>query len=235
MDKKEKIELKRFEKILGYSFKKKTHLKRALTHKSYANEFKLKATEHNERYEFLGDAVLELAISELLMERFPDQPEGLLSKMRAAIVNEGQLAERARQIQLGDFLYLGKGEDRTGGRKKPSLLSDAYEAVLGAIYLDRGFKKAFQRVQNFFDDVIDHVGEVGYAKDYKTRLQEAVQGKFKSIPRYQLIRSVGPDHDKVFEIGLHIQDKLVSHGKGSSKKGAEQDAARKALKKLHEI
>ncbi len=138
--------LKAFEKNLGYRFKKREYLKRALTHKSYANEQKLAATEHNERYEYLGDAVLELAISHLLMQSFPDYPEGELSKIRAAVVNEEQLAELARKINLGDYLYLGKGEAQTGGNNKPSLLADAYEAVFGAVYLDRGFTKALRLI-----------------------------------------------------------------------------------------
>src|SRR3989338_2047770 len=171
MNKEEKKQLKGFENILGYSFKKKEHLKRALTHKSYANEKKMDATDHNERYEFLGDAVLELIVSHLLMERFGEHPEGELSKLRAAIVNETQLADLARKIHLGKFLFLGKGEEATGGREKPSLLSDSFEAVLAAIYLDRGFKKVFGLVEKFYDKVIDHVGQVGFVKDYKTRLQ----------------------------------------------------------------
>ncbi|MBI4125494.1 MAG: ribonuclease III, partial [Deltaproteobacteria bacterium] len=142
--KEEQKQLRVFEKKLGYKFKKPALLKRALTHKSSTNEMKLSPMENNERLEFLGDAVLELVISHLLMENFSDHPEGELSKLRAAIVNEVQLAELARKIDLGDFLFLGKGEDRTGGREKDSLLSDALEAVLGAVYVDRGLKKVFR-------------------------------------------------------------------------------------------
>ena len=232
MNKEEKKQLKGFENILGYSFKKKEHLKRALTHKSYANEKKMDATDHNERYEFLGDAVLELIVSHLLMERFGEHPEGELSKLRAAIVNETQLADLARKIHLGKFLFLGKGEEATGGREKPSLLSDSFEAVLAAIYLDRGFKKVFGLVEKFYDKVIDHVGQVGFVKDYKTRLQEVVQGTYKTIPQYQLVKATGPDHSKTFEVEVCIQDKVYAIGYGSSKKSAEQDAAHHALKKL---
>lgn len=232
MNSDEKKRLRIFEKKLGYKFKKPVLLKKGLTHKSFTNEKKLSPLEHNERLEFLGDAVLELAISHLLMETFADQPEGELSKLRAAIVNENQLAELAQQIALGDFLYLGRGEDQTGGREKPSLLSDAYEAVLGAIYLDRGLKKAFQVVQRHYAEIIHRVGREGFAKDYKTRLQEEVQARFRSIPRYQLVRAVGPDHSKIFEVSLFIQEQLYGVGRGSSKKSAEQDAAKQALERL---
>ena len=228
----DKKQLKLLEKKLGYSFKHKDLLKRALTHKSYTNELKLPPSQHNERTEFLGDAVLELAISHLLMEKFKEHPEGELSKLRAAIVNEAQLADLARSIRLGDFLYLGKGEEQTGGRDKPSLLSDVYEAVLGAIYLDRGFQKAFQLVAKHFVEIIKKVGEEGFAKDYKTRLQEEVQSRFRSIPRYKMVKAVGPDHNKIFEINLYIQEELYGVGEGPSKKSAEQDAARQALEKL---
>lgn len=235
MNSDEKKRLKVFEKKVGYKFKKTLLLKRALTHKSYTNEMKLSPIENNERLEFLGDAVLELAISHLLMEDFEGHPEGELSKLRAAIVNENQLAELAQKIELGNFLYLGRGEDQTGGREKPSLLSDAYEAVLGAIYLDRGLKKAFAVVARHYTDIIHRVGQEGFAKDYKTRLQEKVQGRFRSVPHYQLVRAVGPDHSKIFEVSLYIQEELYSVGRGTSKKSAEQDAAKQALERLQTI
>lgn len=228
----ERKRLKVFEKNLGYKFKKPGLLKQALTHKSYTNEMRLSPLEHNERLEFLGDAVLELVISHLLMEKFQDHPEGELSKLRAAIVNETQLAELARVIHLGEFLFLGRGEDQTGGREKDSLLSDAYEAVLGAVYVDRGLKKVFGVIAKQYHRIIEKVGEEGFAKDYKTRLQEEVQGRFRSIPRYELVRSEGPDHNKIFEVNLYVQNELYGMGKGSSKKSAEQDAARNALEKL---
>lgn len=229
----DKKRLKEFESLLGYSFKKKEHLKKALTHKSYANERRLPSTEHNERYEYLGDAVLELAISHELMEQFPDRPEGDLSKVRAAVVNESQLANLARAINLGDFLYLGRGEDRTGGREKPSLLSDAFEAVLGAVYLDRGFEKVRDVIRKQFLDVIVESGGTGFVKDYKTRLQEESQGRFKVVPKYRLIAQNGPDHRKTFIVHLFIKEELYGVGQGLSKKAAEQDAARQALEKLN--
>jgi ribonuclease III len=228
----DKKRLKGFEKLLGYSFKKREHLKRALTHKSYANEQHMPSTEHNERYEYLGDAVLELAISHLLMDSFPNHPEGELSKLRAAIVNESQLADVARRMKIGEFLYLGKGEDRTGGRDKPSLLSDAFEAVLGGVYLDRGFEKVCKVVRKKFTGVMGEVGGEGFIKDYKTRLQEISQGRFKIMPRYRLASTTGPDHKKTFEVNLYIKEELVGVGRGASKKAAEQDAAKQALEKI---
>ena len=231
--KEEKKNLKKLEKLLDYKFKHIEHLKKALTHKSYANEHRLAPTEQNERYEYLGDAVLELAISHLLMRRFPDHPEGELSKLRAAVVNENQLAEIAKALCLGDFLYLGKGEDITHGREKPSLLSDALEAVFGAVFLDRGFEKAFRTIENIYEDILDRAGGVGFIKDYKTKMQEVAQSRFRVVPKYKLIRAVGPDHCKTFEVNLFIGDELFGAGEGKSKKAAEQDAARRALEKLH--
>lgn len=228
----EKKRLKRFEKNLGYSFKKKGCLFQALTHKSYANERNMPPGENNERYEFLGDAVLELAISHILMNNFPKCPEGELSKIRATVVNEVQLAEIARDIELGDYLNLGKGEDMTGGRNKPSLLSDAYEAVLGAVYLDRGFDKAKGVVKDHFSDILKNAGTKDFYKDYKTRLQEVSQSRFRTIPRYKLVKEKGPDHRKTFEVNLYISNRLYGLGRGYSKKLAEQNAAKAALEKI---
>ena len=235
MTSEEKDLLKRLEKLIAYKFKRREHLKRALTHKSYTNEQRLAQTENNERYEYLGDAVLELSVSHLLMERFPEHPEGELSKLRAAIVNENQLAEIARELKLGEFLYLGKGEDQTGGRDKPSLLSDAFEAVLGAVYLDRGFEKAFEVVSHHYEKILERCGGVGFEKDYKTKLQEESQSRFRAIPRYRLVGERGPDHCKLFEVHLFIRDELWGVGQGASKKAAEQTAARQALEKLHAV
>jgi ribonuclease III len=229
-------EKKRFhqvEKSVGYSFKKVGLLKRALTHKSYANENKLPAEEQNERLEFLGDAVLELAVSELLMEKYPSYSEGDLSKLRAAVVNEKQLASFARAFGLGDKLYLGKGEEQTSGREKPSLLADAVEAVLGAIYLDRGFDKAKQVIHKHYSKLLDQSADGELYKDYKTELQEKSQGLYRSIPRYRLAAETGPDHDKTFEVELTIRGELMGRGTGRSKKDAEQQAAKEALQKIH--
>lgn len=228
----EKKHLRAFEKKLGYKFKSRGHLKRALTHKSYANENRLAPTEQNERYEYLGDAVLELSISHLLMEKFPAYSEGELSKLRAAIVNESMLASIAKKMDLGTYIYLGRGEEMTGGRDKPSVLSDAFEAVLGGMYLDRGFAKALAVVRKHFQKVLANASEKGFVRDFKTRLQEQAQGKLKAMPRYRLVREKGPDHRKTFEVHLYINDELMGIGMGGSKKAAEQEAAKAALERL---
>ncbi len=232
MTRDDKKKIKILEKAVGYSFKKKELLQRALTHKSFANERKMSREEHNERLEFLGDAVLELAVSELLMRRYPDYSEGDLSKLRAAIVNEKQLARFSRAFGLGEHFYLGKGEEQTSGREKPSLLADAYEAVLGAIYLDRGFKTASQVIQRHYADLLDNATDEGFYRDYKTDLQEKSQSLFKSIPRYRLVAETGPDHDKVFQVEIYIRNELLGRGEGRNKKDAEQMAARQALGQL---
>lgn len=228
----EKKQLKRFEKNLAYSFRRKHWLKHALTHKSFANEQRLPPTLHNERLEFLGDAVLELVISDLLMEEYPDSPEGEMSKIRASIVNETTLTQVANSLELGDFLYLGKGEDMGGGRKKPSLLSDAMEAVFGAIYLDRGFKKAYKVIRNLALDLFEQLGTEGFYKDYKTLLQERAQELFRTVPRYKLLKEIGPDHAKIFEVVINIKGQDWGEGRGKSKKNAEQNAAKSALNNL---
>jgi ribonuclease III len=232
ISKEDKKKLQKLEKVIGYSFKKITILKRAVTHKSYANEQKLPPTEHNERLEFLGDAVLELAVSEFLMERYPEFSEGDLSKMRAAVVNEKQLAGLARQFGLGDSLYLGRGEEQTSGRLKNSLLADAYEAILGGVYLDRGFGSASKLIRHHYADLLDKTPPHQFYQDYKTELQERCQSLFRAIPRYRLIGEKGPDHDKIFEVELYVKNDLMGRGTGRNKKEAEQEAAKEALGKL---
>lgn len=225
--------MKALERAFGYQFKKAALLKRALTHRSYANERRLGPEEHNERFEFLGDAVLELAVSELLMDRYPKFSEGDLSKMRAAIVNEKQLASFAREFHLGDFLYLGRGEEQTSGREKSSLLADAYEAMLGAVYLDRGFKKACELIRSHYLRLLDQTPLHAFYQDYKTELQEKCQSLFRAVPRYKLTAEKGPDHDKIFEVELFIRNEVFGRGTGHSKKEAEQEAAKQALVKLN--
>lgn len=228
----EKKRLKVFEKNFGYKFKKKELLVNGLTHKSYANEKRMGARAHNERLEFLGDAVLELSISHLLMETYPERSEGDLSKLRAAIVNEKHLARMARQLGVGDFLRLGRGEEQTGGKDKDSLLSDAYEALLGAVYLDRGFKKAMVLVEKHYKRVLDDVEEEAAWRDYKTELQEFIQRKYGVVPRYRLVREFGADHAKTFEIEIHVRGEVLGIGSGQSKKSAEQAAAEQAFVKF---
>jgi len=228
----EKKKLKTLEKRIGARFWRRGILKRALTHKSYANERKLDSTSHNERLEFLGDAVLEVVVSHTLMDLYPEAPEGELSKLRAAMVNEKTLASLARSFGIGEVLFLGKGEEMGQGREKNSLLSDAYEAVLGALYLDRGFKKAFRVVRQHALLLIEKVNEEGFYKDYKTQLQETSQNLFKMVPRYRLVEELGPDHDKTFKVNILINNEIYGVGMGKSKKDAEQNAAREALEQL---
>lgn len=231
----EKKRLKEFERKLGYRFKRKNILKNALIHKSYANERRLDASEHNERLEYLGDAVLELIVSHLLMENYPQAAEGELSKLRASIVNEKTLANVARDHCLGEFMYLGKGEEMGAGREKPSLLSNALEAVLGAIYIDRGFKKAYKVISRIALELFEQVGQEGFYKDYKTQLQERAQILFKTVPKYKLVKESGPDHDKTFEINLYIRGEVMGVGTGKSKKNAEQAAAKEALENVEKV
>lgn len=224
--------LSRLEKVLGHTFSDLQILKRALSHKSYANEMRLGQDEHNERLEFLGDAVLELAISDLLFERFPDSREGQMSKLRASLVNETSLATLARTVNLGDYLFLGKGEAMGDGREKNSLISDAFEAVIGAVYLDAGSPAVFAILKKIFLPEIERATREDISRDYKTKLQEEVQNRFRVAPDYRLISESGPDHDKTFEVHLFVRDEFWSQGMGKSKKQAEQSAAEKALEKL---
>lgn len=227
--------LTELEDKLGCRFNNVSLFKQALSHKSYVNESKLGELDHYERLEFLGDAVLELGISDLLMSRFPEAREGEMSKLRASIVNETALSEVARELNLGKYMFLGKGEEQCDGREKNSLLADAFEAVLGAVYLDSGFQPAYQIIRCLFTPVLGRAGTEDINRDYKTKLQEEVQNLFKVPPQYRLVNEIGPDHDKTFEIHLYIAGKKVSSGIGKSKKQAEQNAAEEALGNLEQI
>ena len=218
-------DLKKFQAEIGYEFKDEQLLKQALTHSSYANEKHLKKLSDNERLEFLGDAVLEVVSSEFLFHTYPKLTEGELTKLRASIVCEPTLALCTEEIHLGEYLFLGKGEDHTGGRSRKSVLSDAMEAVIGAIYLDGGFANAKEFVLKYIMTDIEHK-HLFY--DSKTILQEVVQGEHEQLT-YVLLGETGPDHDKTFEVGVLIGKKEISTGKGHTKKAAEQEAAYKAL------
>ncbi len=219
------LDLKEFQKTIGYEFKNEQLLRQALTHSSYANEKHLKKLSDNERLEFLGDAVLELTSSEFLFSHYPKLTEGQLTKMRASIVCEPTLAMCTEEMHLGDYLFLGKGEDQTGGRHRKSVLSDALEAVIGAIYLDGGFANAKEFVHKYILTDIEHK-HLFY--DSKTILQEVVQGEHEQLT-YVLLDEQGPDHDKTFTVGVLIGRKEISTGTGHTKKAAEQEAAYKAL------
>lgn len=218
-------DLKKFQELIGYTFQKEQLLKQALTHSSYANEKHMKKLSDNERLEFLGDAVLEVVSSEFLFQNYPNLTEGQLTKLRASIVCEPTLAACTETIHLGEYLFLGKGEERTGGRTRKSVLSDAMEAVIGAIYLDGGFANAKEFVLKFIMTDIEHK-HLFY--DSKTILQEVVQGEHEQLT-YVLLGETGPDHDKTFEVGVLIGREEISTGKGHTKKAAEQEAAYQAL------
>lgn len=219
---------KDLEKALGYRFNHADRLTAALRHSSFVNEQPQTDITSNERLEFLGDAVLNLAISHLLMKRYPDQAEGELSRNRAHLVNETQLATIAREIDLGPHLLLGKGEALTDGREKNSILADATEAVIAAIYLDGGFDAAFRFVEYQFRERFSSATPMGYETDYKSRLQERVQSTYRQVPRYQVVDERGPDHQKTFRVRMTVAG-FVAEGDGKSKKIAEQAAAREGL------
>lgn len=217
------------EKRLGHEFKDQNLLKRALTHKSYANELK-NSLEHNEKLEFLGDAVLDLIVGEFLFLKFPQDNEGGLSKKRASIVNEDVLSEIAIAMGLSTLLLLGKGEAQTGGAMKPRLLASSLEAIVGALYLDGGFESAKTFLGREFENVVDKVcGNEDFEKDYKTRLQEIVQKSLKETPKYEVLAEEGPPHDRIFAVCVKVQDEVLAQGRGRSKKIAEQLAARSAI------
>lgn len=214
--------LHELETIIGYTFKNIHLLAHALTHSSYANEKHWDKTKCNERLEFLGDAVLELVSSSFLFKNYPTMPEGEMTKLRASLVCEPTLAFCAETIRLGDFLLLGKGEDMTGGRKRPSVVSDAMEAVIGAIYLDGGLANAKEFIYSFILNDIEHK-QLFY--DSKTILQELVQAEYKEGLVYELLKEEGPDHNKTFEVCVKIGGREIGRGTGRTKKAAEQVAA----------
>ena len=225
--------LEELSRRLGVNFRHIGWLHQALTHTSYANEARTKV-QHNERLEFLGDAVLELAISTYLFNHFPGLPEGDLTKARAAVVCEASLSSRAAELHMGDYLLFGHGEQTSGGRRRSSILEDAFESVIGAIYMDQGWEKAQSYVLRQFEDHLNKV-ENGSTKvrDYKTMLQELVQRKADSHVVYELLCASGPDHAKVFEFAVKLNNEVLGTGKGPSKKAAEQQAARQALEILN--
>ncbi len=223
-----------FQQRIGYQFNDITLLEQSLTHKSFHNEqAEGLSLGHNERLEFLGDAVLDLALSDSLMKAFPEATEGELSKVRASLVNETVLAEVARMFDMARLLRLGKGEVLTKGAEKPRLLASTFEAFVGAFYLDAGYEKSYEFVQNVFEPWLERMDpKKGYFTDYKTRLQEMTQEKFKCIPQYKTINESGPDHEKIFVVEVIINKEYRYQGQGRSKKQAEQLAAGKALEEL---
>jgi ribonuclease III len=219
---------------LGYRFRDLALLEEALTHSSLVNEQKSASPQHNERLEFLGDAVLSLVMSEYLASALPQSSEGTLSKLKAQLVSEASLAQVARRLGLGRHLKLGRGEDRSKGREKDSLLADALEAVLAAVHLDGGFDASRTVTRHIFFEELTHITgqKQPGAGDYKTQFQEWCQKRHDTLPRYATVRETGPDHQKSFEVQLSIQGEVVGVGSGRSKKEAEQQAAKQALQQL---
>lgn len=216
-------------KQIGIKFKDEGLLDKAFMHKSYLNEHKKEVSESNERMEFLGDAVLELIATEYLFNKHPDKPEGELTNLRSALVQGRHLAEVSKEMKLGIYLYLSNGEEASGGREKNYILANVLEAVIGAIYLDQGFKKAAEFVNKFILSRLDEIIEKNLFADPKSTLQEFVQEKMETTPTYDIISETGPDHNKEFESGVYIDGKLIASGKGSSKQKAESMAAENAL------
>lgn len=225
-------ELAALEAQLGLTFRDPGLLRQALRHSSYAHENPDQGPS-NEQLEFLGDAVLSLTVSHLLLEAFPGSPEGELSQRRAALVNTRTLAAVARRLRLGDFLLLGKGEERQGGRQKPSLLADALEAVLAAVYLDQGLQAAARLVETWLGPLLA-AQEESEVQDAKTRLQEWLQARGQTPPQYEVLEENGPSHARIFRVALRLGGETLAEGRGRSKKAAEQEAARQALSALQQ-
>ncbi len=226
-----KAELTIFQKYAGIKFKNLLLLNLAFSHRSYANEIS-EDVANNEKLEFLGDSVLGLAVAEYLYVSLPSKAEGDLAKIKSFVVSEDSLSEIAKHIKIDNFILIGKGEEYSGGRSKKALLADALEAVIGAYFIDSGFKAARKFILKYLVPEITKVLEDKHKKDYKTLLQEYVQKRFKSYPKYSIQKKTGPDHDKTFWMEVAVGNKKYGPGKGKNKKEAEQNAARVAYEKL---
>jgi len=219
------------EKNIGYRFRERTVLEVALTHRSHSSE--VPGLADNQRLEFFGDAILDFLISHLLFSGFPEAREGELTRMRAALVDEASLSAIAATLGIGSYLSLGKGEEKSGGREKRSLLADAYEALIAAVYLDGGITAVRRVVERHFSALIEELASSGIiSRDYKTELQELTQSLFASTPDYELKATQGPDHDRVYTVCVLVNGAISGEGKGRSKKEAQQAAACKALAQL---
>ncbi|WP_411955429.1 ribonuclease III [Alkalibacillus sp. S2W] len=221
------MDIKQFQERFNLYFENESLLKQAFMHTSYVNEHRDQSLEDNERLEFLGDAVLELAVSQYLFRQYPHMSEGELTKFRANIVCEPSLEQFNRQLSLGQYLLLGKGEEVSGGRERSAILADAFEALMGAIYLDQGFTSALAFLEeNIFPSI--EPGAFSHVMDYKSKLQEKMQKKGQNVS-YQIIDEQGPDHDREFIAGVFLNHNQIGEGRGRSKKEAEQEAAKEAL------
>lgn len=224
-----------FESIIGRAFRDKSLLEQAFTHRSYLNENRLPPQaggpprEHNERLEFLGDAVLELAVTEFLYGKYPEKPEGELTAFRAALVNTVSISDAAQKLGMNDYLLLSRGESRDTGRARQIILANAFEALIGAIYLDAGYEGAKEFIASQLFHKTDDVVENRLWQDAKSRLQEVVQEKLRLTPAYQLLDQSGPDHDRTFVVGVYLGNEKAATGEGRSKQEAEQAAAERAL------
>lgn len=227
-----KKELQLFERHAGIRFRELEFLNQAFTHRSFANELG-ESSENNERLEFLGDSVLGLAVSEYLYETLPDQPEGELARIKSFVVSEASLSEISRRLRVDNYILIGRGEEYSGGRSKKAILADCLEAIIGAYYLDSGFLPSRTFVHQMLIPEINKVLENKHAKDYKTMLQEFVQKRMKTYPKYKVVQKTGPDHDRTFWIEVHVGDRSFGAGKGKNKKEAEQEAARIAYEGMH--
>ena len=218
-------EFGKLEKIIGFKFKDRAHLQKALTHKSYADE--TGSSEFNERMEFLGDSILAAVVAEYLFTKYGGEDEGRLSQLKSQLVSRQSLSRWAKDMDLGDFLLISKGEDTSGGRKRDSLLSNTFEALIAAIYLDSGFDAAKKFITVH---LAKHRRVV--INDPKSKLQEYIQSVHKTLPEYKIMGETGPDHEKIFEVGVFFKKSMLGSGSGRSKKEAEQAAAKKALKEI---
>lgn len=218
-----------FEQEIGIVFHDKALLRQAFTHRSYINENVGVATGHNERLEFLGDAVLELVITDYLYKKYPTTPEGELTAYRASLVNTNSISDAARAIGMNDYLLLSRGEAKEHGKSRAYILANTYEAFIGAVYLDQGYKQAEAFIAGTLFDKIETIVKEGTWRDAKSFIQEKAQEVFGITPSYRIIKEVGPDHDKVFTVAVYFGEEQIALGKGTSKQGAETDAARQAI------
>ncbi|MFA5309245.1 MAG: ribonuclease III [Dehalococcoidales bacterium] len=226
-------DIAKLEKILGISFKNPSLLEQSLVHSSYVNENPAHTLGHNERLEFLGDAVLDFVVADKLYREFPNLMEGEMTRLRAALVRRETLAGMARKIGLGDFMYMGKGEETSGGRNKTPNLAGALEALIAAVFMDRGIFAAEALIKNLLADEWDRLTRHGDGLEHKSRLQELTQSKYQAAPAYRLVSESGPDHEKNFVVEVMVNSRVMGRGAGRTKKAAETEAARLALEHLN--
>lgn len=232
MNMREITNLHEFEKKIGITFKDTGLLERVFIHSSYSHENSEYININNERLEFLGDSVLNFVISGKIFQEFPDLPEGKLTEIRVSLIREETLAGIATTLDLGKYLYLGKGEEATGGRKRQTNLADAFEALIGALFLDQGLTRTRNLILKLFNVYLNSIDSNSITVNYKSRLQEYTQSKYSLLPQYILVEEKGPDHDKIFIVQAMMGDRIIGSGAGKSKKAAEMEAARLACNEL---